>query len=354
MAQHDYDIANQSFPAFRTDVNNVLSAINSSNSGSSRPSSAVAGTIWLDTSGAATAQLLKMYDGAADILLGTVNFTANTIDWSDSSVTIPDNSVTLAKMASGTDGNIISYDASGDPVAVATGSAGQVLTSAGAGAVPTFATATVPDNAITLAKMASGTDGNIISYDASGNPVAVATGSSGQVLTSAGAGAVPSFQAAAGGGKLLQVVSVTWKDAFSSTASNGTFAAITGASAAITPSATSSKILVTAMLNTSGSVYGQYIRLLKGGSTIAGALGTVSGSRTAITAYAGTPDDAAEMDTCHINYLDSPSSTSAVTYSLSGSARASTTWTVNYPYEDTDYDYSGHSVSTITLMEIGA
>ena len=63
---------------------------------------------------------------------------------SDATVTsakIVDDSVTLAKMASGTDGNIISYDASGNPVAVATGSAGQVLTSAGAGAPPTFATA---------------------------------------------------------------------------------------------------------------------------------------------------------------------------------------------------------------------
>ena len=86
MAQHDYNIANASFPTVRTDINNVLSAINSTNSGSSRPSSAVAGTIWLDTSGAATAQLLKLYDGADDILLGTINFTANTIDWSDSSV----------------------------------------------------------------------------------------------------------------------------------------------------------------------------------------------------------------------------------------------------------------------------
>ncbi len=84
MAQHDYNIANASFPTVRTDINNVLSAINSSNSGSSRPSSAVAGTIWLDTSGAATAQLLKMYDGAADITLATVNFTANTVDFSDS------------------------------------------------------------------------------------------------------------------------------------------------------------------------------------------------------------------------------------------------------------------------------
>jgi hypothetical protein len=87
MAQHDYDIANQSFPAFRTDLNGVLEAINTSNSGSSRPSSAVAGTIWLDTSGGATAHILKFYDGGADINLATINTTANTVDFTDSSVT---------------------------------------------------------------------------------------------------------------------------------------------------------------------------------------------------------------------------------------------------------------------------
>tara|TARA_A100001391_G_scaffold2805_3_gene2511 strand:- start:1649 stop:2911 length:1263 start_codon:yes stop_codon:yes gene_type:complete len=57
-------------------------------------------------------------------------------------------------------------------------------------------TASIVDDAVTLAKMASGTDGNIISYDANGDPVAVATGSAGQVLTSAGAGSPPSFQTA--------------------------------------------------------------------------------------------------------------------------------------------------------------
>ena len=49
----------------------------------------------------------------------------------------------------------------------------------------------IADDAITLAKMAPGTDGNIISYDASGNPVAIATGNDGQVLTSTGAGSPP-------------------------------------------------------------------------------------------------------------------------------------------------------------------
>jgi len=87
MAQHDYNIANASFPTVRTDINNVLSAINSSNSGSSRPSGAVAGTIWLDTSGGVTAHILKFYDGGADINLATINTTANTVDFTDSTVT---------------------------------------------------------------------------------------------------------------------------------------------------------------------------------------------------------------------------------------------------------------------------
>ncbi len=86
MAQHDYNIANASFPTVRSDINDVLSAINTSNSGTSRPSGAVAGTIWLDTSGGVTANILKFYDGGADINLATINTTANTVDWTDSSV----------------------------------------------------------------------------------------------------------------------------------------------------------------------------------------------------------------------------------------------------------------------------
>ena len=62
---------------------------------------------------------------------------------------------------------------------------------------------TIADDAVTLAKMASGTDGNLLTYDASGNPAHVATGSDGQVLTSAGAGAPPAFEALAGGGYSL-------------------------------------------------------------------------------------------------------------------------------------------------------
>ena len=71
-------------------------------------------------------------------------------------------------------------------------------------------TAHIADDQITLAKMAAGTDGNVISYDASGNPVAIATGNDGQVLTSTGAGSPPAFEAAPGGGLVhLSTVNIT-------------------------------------------------------------------------------------------------------------------------------------------------
>ena len=77
----------------------------------------------------------------ADKLATDAVTTVKITDLNVTTAKIADNAVTLAKMAGGTDGNLISYDANGDPVAVATGSAGQVLTSAGAGAPPTFQTA---------------------------------------------------------------------------------------------------------------------------------------------------------------------------------------------------------------------
>jgi len=55
-------------------------------------------------------------------------------------------------------------------------------------------TSGIADDAVTLAKQAAGTDGQIITYDASGNPVAVGPGTDGQVLTSTGAGSPPAFE----------------------------------------------------------------------------------------------------------------------------------------------------------------
>jgi hypothetical protein len=81
----DFTIANQSFPSFRSDLNTVLSAINTMNSGTSRPSSAVAGTMWLDTT-SASSPTIKFFDGSDDISFATIDYSANTVNFIDSTV----------------------------------------------------------------------------------------------------------------------------------------------------------------------------------------------------------------------------------------------------------------------------
>ena len=85
--QSDVSLANQGFADFRSELNLILAAFNTNHSGSSRPSSAVAGSFWLDST-SATASMLKHFDGSDDITVMTFNYTANTVDMTDSSVTV--------------------------------------------------------------------------------------------------------------------------------------------------------------------------------------------------------------------------------------------------------------------------
>ncbi len=90
---------------------------------------------------------------------------------------------------------------------------------------------TVVDDSVTLAKMASGTDGQIITYDASGNPSAVGPGTDGQVLTSTGAGSPPAFETIPSG------ATISMQSDAVSCSSSGTGAEFTGLN-------TSSKIII--------------------------------------------------------------------------------------------------------------
>ena len=74
MAQADYNIANQSGSAFRSELNSTLSAILSLNSGSTAPTTTVAYSLWADT----TTGLLKIRDSSNSSFitvgaLGSVN-----------------------------------------------------------------------------------------------------------------------------------------------------------------------------------------------------------------------------------------------------------------------------------------
>ena len=94
----------------------------------------------IDTAVTSTDTVTISGEDASTSNKGVASFASGDFDVSSGAVSIKDKSITLAYMAGGTDGNIISYDASGDPVAIATGSDGQVLTSTGAGSPPAFET----------------------------------------------------------------------------------------------------------------------------------------------------------------------------------------------------------------------
>jgi len=75
MAQHDFSIANQTFPATRTDLNNALEALATLSSGATAPTATYANMLWYDTSN----NILKMRTEADDawIDIGTLNQSTN-------------------------------------------------------------------------------------------------------------------------------------------------------------------------------------------------------------------------------------------------------------------------------------
>jgi len=167
MSQGDYLIQNQSFPSFRSDLNSTLEAINTSNSGTSRPTSAVAGTVWLDTTNA-TNPTLKFFDGTDDISLAQLDYSANTVNWLDSTVTISplttDLDVGGNSIISSSNGNItFTPDGTGKVIIdglsypTADGTSGQNIITDGAGNL-SFSNVIPADNTVSLAKLtATGT-----------------------------------------------------------------------------------------------------------------------------------------------------------------------------------------------------
>ena len=78
-------VDNQGFSAFRTAMNNSLNALNTLSSASSAPDSKAAGSLWLDTT-SASSPTLKLYDGSDWISLCTFDYSGNTVNWLDSTV----------------------------------------------------------------------------------------------------------------------------------------------------------------------------------------------------------------------------------------------------------------------------
>ena len=87
MAQHDYIINNQTFPSYRTDHNNSLSAIASNNSGATEPSTTYAYQWWYDTN--SNALKIRNADNDAWITIGTFDQATDSVTLTGTQVTLP-------------------------------------------------------------------------------------------------------------------------------------------------------------------------------------------------------------------------------------------------------------------------
>jgi hypothetical protein len=79
MSQHDLSIANQGFPAFRSDLNAGLQALGSLQSGATAPSTTYANMLWLDTSANPSVLKVRNADDDAWVSLLEVNQTSDTL-----------------------------------------------------------------------------------------------------------------------------------------------------------------------------------------------------------------------------------------------------------------------------------
>ena len=99
MATHDYVIANQGFPSFRSDLNSVLQAIVSNNSNATAPSTTYAYQMWYETD--TNNWYMRNADNDAWITLATFNQTNDTVNFIDSAGGVSLDDVTSLAIALG-------------------------------------------------------------------------------------------------------------------------------------------------------------------------------------------------------------------------------------------------------------
>ena len=158
-------------------------------------------------------------------------------------------------------------------------------------------------------------------------------------------------------GGIIQVRSTTKTDTFSKASGGGTsFVDVTGLSVSITPTRSDSKILVLYDMGWGSDSGHCSCRLMRDSTPIK--IGDAVGNRTRVTGQmhhdGGSVNDKYDIEQVSGTFLDSPATTSSVTYKMQVGTPYSSNYSifVNYHYESDDASWEGRAASTITVMEV--
>ena len=157
-------------------------------------------------------------------------------------------------------------------------------------------------------------------------------------------------------GKILQVKQAVKTETASS--NTATFADLSGLSVSITPASSSNKILVSCALHVSSQQNSfQGFKVLRDSTAIG--LGTAATGNMSNVSFAtmavNTGSAAYGLRSANFEFLDSPNSTSAITYKIQwASLYQSYTSYINRPYSTSNEAFNSHASSSITLYEVAA
>ncbi len=153
-------------------------------------------------------------------------------------------------------------------------------------------------------------------------------------------------------GHVVQVQNLTFADTFTQSLTAG---AINNLELPITPTSTTSKILIQAhvFFEFGESDHVALWYLLRDSTALRA---PVVGNRRSGLSMAGVgfygDDDASTPSTVYMTYFDSPSTTTEITYKVAVSSDQNRTYAINRSYDDVDSAGFERGVSSITLMEI--
>ena len=156
---------------------------------------------------------------------------------------------------------------------------------------------------------------------------------------------------------VLQVAQAVKTDTFSTTSTS--LADVSGLSVTITPYSVNSKFLILLTMSMHSTFYTGHIALFRNSTEIG--LADVAGSRPRNILFFSHPDlNSGDGPAWResMNFLDSPATTSAITYKIQASARIDGlggTFSINKSATDRNTTgYDGRAISSITVMEIAS